>query len=191
MRIVILDNYDSFVYNLSQMLAEEGAETIVVRNDAIDISGIRRLQPDGLVISPGPGTPLKREDFGVCREAIVELSPKLPTLGVCLGHQGIAFSFGGKIGRAPIPVHGKCSQIEHDGSGLFEGLPQHFLAGRYHSLMVTEAPACMKVSATCDGLIMGLRHERYPIEGVQFHPESVLTPEGRTILRNFLRQARR
>jgi anthranilate synthase component 2 len=189
--VVILDNYDSFVYNLAQTIAEEGAETIVLRNDAIDVEGISHLQPDGLIISPGPGTPLRSEDFGICGAAVRELSPQLPTLGVCLGHQGIAHLFGGKVGRAPFPVHGKSSRIEHDGIGIFEGMPPHFLAGRYHSLVVTEAPSCMRVSATCDGLIMALRHKQYPIDGIQFHPESILTSEGRTLLRNFLRQMRR
>jgi anthranilate synthase component 2 len=191
MRVVILDNYDSFVYNLAQMLAEEGAEIIVVRNDAITVEGIRSLQPDALVISPGPGTPGRREDFGICGDALLELSPTLPTLGVCLGHQGIAHHFGGKVGRAPSPVHGKPSPIHHDGQGIFDGMPPSFLAGRYHSLTVTEMPACLEMTADCDGLVMGLRHRRYPIDGVQFHPESVLTPEGRTLLRNFLRQGRR
>ena len=191
MRVVILDNYDSFVYNLAQMLAEEGAETLVVRNDAIDVEGIRRLQPDALVISPGPGTPSRREDFGVCGDVLLELSPTLPTLGVCLGHQGIAHYYGGKVGRAPGPVHGKPSPIHHDGQGIFTGMPPSFQAGRYHSLTVTEVPSCLEVTADCDGLVMGLRHRRYPIDGVQFHPESVLTPEGRLLLRNFLSPERR
>ncbi|MEI6797092.1 MAG: aminodeoxychorismate/anthranilate synthase component II, partial [Methanomassiliicoccales archaeon] len=147
--------------------------------------------PDALVISPGPGTPSRREDFGVCGDVLLELSPTLPTLGVCLGHQGIAHYYGGKVGRAPGPVHGKPSPIHHDGQGIFTGMPPSFQAGRYHSLTVTEVPSCLEVTADCDGLVMGLRHRRYPIDGVQFHPESVLTPEGRLLLRNFLSPERR
>jgi len=188
-RIVVIDNYDSFVYNLVQYLGELGAEPVVVRNDDIDVDALLALAPAALLVSPGPGQP---RDAGISNEAIVTLgSSGLPVLGVCLGHQCIGEVFGGRIVRAPEIVHGKSSPISHDGLGVFEGLPEPLVATRYHSLVVEEAsvPDCLEVTArTPDGLVMGLRHRELPIEGVQFHPESVLTGEaGKQLLANFLR----
>jgi anthranilate synthase/aminodeoxychorismate synthase-like glutamine amidotransferase len=191
MRILLLDNYDSFVYNLKQYVGELGAEVTVVRNDAIDVDGIHRFDPDAIMISPGPGNPSIKRDFGVCSEALNSICLDVPTLGVCLGHQGIAHCFGGEVGRAPEPMHGKTSVIEHDGEGVFTGLEGPLSVGRYHSLVVKAVPECMKVTArTADGIIMGIRHRKHPIEGVQFHPESILTPQGKSILANFLAGAR-
>ena len=184
--LVVIDNYDSFVFNLVQALGSMGRQIRVFRNDAIDVAGIRALQPRGLVLSPGPGRP---EDAGVTIEAIRQLSLTVPTLGVCLGHQAIAASFGGSVVRAREPRHGKASTVEHDGRDLFAGLPARFLAGRYHSLVAERSslPPELKVTAwTDDGVVMGLRHTARPLFGVQFHPESVLTPEGQVLLRNFV-----
>ncbi len=192
MRVVIIDNYDSFVYNIYQMLGELGADAIVIRNDATDVEGLRALSPDAIVISPGPGHPSNERDFGVSAPAIRELSPELPTLGVCLGHQGLAHIYGGAVTSAPTLMHGKSSLVFHDGTGLYEGIPNPFQAGRYHSLIVEGVAHGLEVSArTRTGEIMGLRHRSLPIHGVQFHPESVLTPDGRVLLGNFLRMARR
>ncbi|MGD0817366.1 MAG: aminodeoxychorismate/anthranilate synthase component II [Methanomassiliicoccales archaeon] len=191
MRILMLDNYDSFVYNLKQYVGELGPEVTVVRNDAIDIQGIRRFDPDAIMISPGPGHPAVKRDFGVCAEALTEICPAVPTLGVCLGHQGIAHHFGGTVTRAAELMHGKTSVIEHDGEGVFAGLEGSMVVGRYHSLVVSDVPESLKVTArTADGTIMGIRHRRFPIEGVQFHPESILTPKGKDILANFIAGAR-
>ncbi|MFA5311770.1 MAG: aminodeoxychorismate/anthranilate synthase component II [Methanomassiliicoccales archaeon] len=191
MRLLLLDNYDSFVYNLKQALGELGMDCTVVRNDAMDLGGIRKLDPDAIVVSPGPGHPLNERDFGICRDVLLEMSPKVPTLGVCLGHQGIAALYGSKITRCDVPVHGKMSQIEHNGEGLFEGLESPMLVGRYHSLVVRELSPDLEATArTADGEIMAIRHRRYPIHGVQFHPESVLTPKGKDVLANFVRMAR-
>jgi len=189
MRLLLIDNYDSFVYNLSQHLSELGAEVRVVRNDAMDLRGLRRLDPDAIVISPGPGHPANPRDFGVCAEVLATMSRDIPTLGVCLGHQGIAQAYGGKVGLAGTVMHGKASPVHHDGRTIFEGLESPLLAGRYHSLIVdAHLPSELEVSATtAQGEVMGLRHRLYPIEGVQFHPESVLTPSGKGILANFLR----
>jgi anthranilate synthase component 2 len=163
----------------------------VRRNDALQLSDAKTLNCDAIVISPGPGHPQNERDFGICRQVIQEISPDVPTLGVCLGHQGIATSFGAKVVRAPLPVHGKSCLIEHDGTGLFAGLKNPMTVGRYHSLIATDLPSALKITAqTKDGLIMGIRHEKYPIEGVQFHPESVLTPQGIHLLNNFLDMAR-
>ncbi len=190
MKILILDNYDSFVYNLYQRLGELGADPVVVRNDAITLQGIQDLAPDAVVLSPGPGHPGNARDFGVCADVLREISPTTPTLGVCLGHQGIGEVFGGKVAHAARLLHGKTSRIRHDGRTIFEGIPNPFCGGRYHSLAIDAAsvPAELEVSATADdGEIMGVRHRRHPIEGVQFHPESILTPDGPAILRNFLK----
>ena len=192
MRLLILDNYDSFVYNLRQGFEELGAECVVARNDALSIEDVARIDPDGIVISPGPGVPSKRRDFGICGEVLTTLSPEIPTLGVCLGHQGIAHFYGGTVVRADRLVHGKTSLVDHDGCGLYEGLPDPFLAGRYHSFVVSpRLPSALKVTATtADGTVMGIRHRSFPIEGVQFHPESVLTPQGTRVLSNFMRGVR-
>ena len=182
--ILVLDNYDSFTYNLVQLLGSLGCEVQVHRNDRITIQEIERLRPSHLVISPGPGRP---EDAGLSVEAIRQL--KLPILGVCLGHQALAVAFGGEVVRAERQLHGKVSGVYHDGLHLFQGLSNPFEATRYHSLIVREEtlPAELRVTAwTDDGEIMGLRHTERPLEGVQFHPESILTGEGRRILRNFL-----
>jgi anthranilate synthase/aminodeoxychorismate synthase-like glutamine amidotransferase len=185
-RVLLVDNYDSFTYNLYQYLAELGARVDVLRNDAFEASDVERLAPNGLVLSPGPGTP---RQAGVCNQLVQQLGRALPILGVCLGLQCIAHSFGGEIVRAPELRHGKTSAVHHDGKGLFRTLPSPFQAVRYHSLIADQAslPSCLEVSATTsDGLIMGLRHKEYPIEGVQFHPESILTEGGKVLLRNFL-----
>jgi anthranilate synthase/aminodeoxychorismate synthase-like glutamine amidotransferase len=193
-KVLIIDNYDSFVYNLYQALGELGADPVVHRNDAITVKEARGLAPDAIVLSPGPGHPTKRRDFGVCGDLLHELAPTTPTLGVCLGHQGIATAYGGKVEHAARLLHGKTSKVRHDGRTLFEGLPNPIVAGRYHSLVIDRAslPANLEVSATADdGEIMAVRHRHYPIEGVQFHPESILTPEGPALLRNFLDGVRR
>jgi len=190
MNVLIIDNYDSFVYNLYQRLGELGANPTVVRNDAITVKEVLQLAPDAIVLSPGPGHPGNARDFGVCSELLREVSPRVPTLGVCLGHQGIGAVFGGTVTHAARLLHGKTSRIRHDGRTIFEGLPNPFVAGRYHSLAIERAslPAELEVSATAeDGEVMAVRHTRYPIEGVQFHPESILTPDGPALLRNFLR----
>ena len=187
-RILVLDNYDSFVYNLVQELGELGAAPVVFRNDAIDVQGIRAQHPDAVLISPGPGRP---EDGGVSVAAIRELAGEVPLLGVCLGHQCIGQVFGGEVVPAPHLMHGKTSEILHDGLGIFAGLPNPFVATRYHSLVIRpdSVPKELAVTATSsDGVIMGLRHRELPIEGVQFHPESVLTVSGPALLGNFLDQ---
>ena len=185
--ILVLDNYDSFTYNLVQYLGELGAQVEVVRNDATTVDAIEQSRPERIVISPGPGRP---EDAGLTMEVIRRLGAKTPILGVCLGHQAIGAVFGGAVVRAPVPMHGKTSTIEHDGRGVFRGVPSPFTASRYHSLVVAEAglPPSLEISAKTreDGIIMGLRHKEFPVHGVQFHPESILTGEGHHLLRNFL-----
>ena len=184
--LLVIDNYDSFTYNLVQYLGELGAEIRVVRNDAIALDEIAALRPDRIVISPGPGTP---DDAGISLDLIKRFHGTTPILGVCLGHQAIGQAFGGRVSRAKRQMHGKTSEISHDGRGVFQGLPPRFLATRYHSLAVLEEgfPADLEVSARADdGEIMGLRHRRFPVEGVQFHPESVLTDQGKALLKNFL-----
>jgi anthranilate synthase/aminodeoxychorismate synthase-like glutamine amidotransferase len=186
--LLMIDNYDSFTYNLVHLFAELGAEVVVHRNDAIDADEAERSAPSHLVISPGPGRP---GESGVTLDVIRRLGPHTPTLGVCLGHQAIVEAFGGEVGQARELVHGKASTIRHDGRGVFRGLPQDFEAGRYHSLAATRVPDTLEVSATgADGEVMGVRHRELPIEGVQFHPESVLTPLGPEIARNFLELTR-
>ena len=186
--LLLIDNYDSFTYNLAHLFGELGAEVVVRRNDAIDAGEAERLAPSHLVVSPGPGRPA---DAGVSVELVRRLGPKVPTLGVCLGHQVIVEAFGGEVGQAKRLVHGKPSEIEHDGRGLFEGLPERFEAGRYHSLAATTIPGELEVSATCsEGEVMAVRHRELPVDGVQFHPESVLTPVGPELARNFLERSR-
>jgi anthranilate synthase component 2 len=190
--LLMIDNYDSFTFNLVQYLGELGEDVRVARNDALSVEDIRKLAPERIVISPGPGTP---DEAGVTLETIVKLSGEIPILGVCLGHQSIGQAFGGRVIRAPQIMHGKTSPIHHAGKGVFAGLRNPFEATRYHSLVVEKSslPACLEVTAWTqnpDGSIdeiMGLRHRTLPIEGVQFHPESILTEHGRDLLRNFLR----
>ena len=185
--VVIVDNYDSFTYNLFQYLAEAGAKVDVYRHDQITVDGIRDLTPSHVVISPGPKTP---DEAGISLDVIREMAGEVPILGVCLGHQAIGQAFGGTVVRGAEPVHGKTSEIAHDGRTVFAGLPDPMTATRYHSLVVERAslPDVLEVSAWCDGdVIMGLRHKTLPVEGVQFHPESILTGEGRSLLGNFLR----
>ena len=185
--VLVLDNYDSFTYNLVQYLGELGATVTVVRNDAVSVESIAGLKADRIVISPGPGRP---EDAGVTMDVIRQLGQRTPIFGVCLGHQALGAAFGGSVVRATVPMHGKTSTIEHNGRGVFSGLTAPFLASRYHSLVVAEEglPSELEVTARTkeDGTIMGLRHRTWPVHGVQFHPESILTSEGRRILRNFL-----
>jgi anthranilate synthase/aminodeoxychorismate synthase-like glutamine amidotransferase len=185
--ILVLDNYDSFTYNLVQYLGEFGADIRVVRNDAASLEEIVKMKPERVVVSPGPGRP---EDAGVTMAVIRRLGKTTPILGVCLGHQAIGAAFGGEVVRAVVPMHGKTSTIEHNGRGVFSGINGPFLASRYHSLVVTEEslPAELEVTARTAGdrVVMGLRHRTWPVHGVQFHPESILTGEGRRILRNFI-----
>jgi anthranilate synthase component 2 len=188
MRLLLIDNYDSFTYNLYQYLCELGAEVIVRRNDALTADEAVAMDVDGIVISPGPGTPA---NAGVCDEVVERVGPGKPVLGVCLGMQCIAETYGGRIVRAPELRHGKTSPVRHTGQGVLAGLPNPFQAVRYHSLMAEREslPACLEVTAeTPDGTIMALRHREYPVEGVQFHPESILTEGGKDLLRNFLRR---
>ena len=185
--ILLLDNYDSFTFNLYQALSELGADVLVRRNDAVAVDDVERLVPtlDGIVISPGPCTP---SEAGISVTLVQRLAGAVPILGVCLGHQAIGEAFGGKIVRAPRIMHGKISMIAHDGAGVFAGLPNPFQATRYHSLIVERStlPPELEVTAEADGLVMGLRHRSLPVEGVQFHPESILTPTGNDLLANFL-----
>jgi anthranilate synthase component 2 len=185
MRVLVIDNYDSFTYNLVHLFEELGAEVVVRRNDAISPDEAEALAPDRLVVSPGPGRPA---DAGVSVELIQRLGPTTPTLGVCLGHQAIVEAFGGEIGQARALLHGKASVVRHDGRGVYAGLPDEIEAGRYHSLAAIRVPEALEVTATTgDGEVMGVRHREYPVEGVQFHPESVLTPLGPRLAENFLR----
>ena len=185
--VLVIDNYDSFTYNLVQYLGELGAEVQVMRNDVVSVADVTAAGPERIVISPGPGRP---EDAGVTMAVIKELGRTIPVLGVCLGHQAIGAVFGGSVVRAGVPMHGKTSTIEHDGRGVFSGISGPFPASRYHSLVVAEAdlPGDLEVSARTreDGIIMGLRHRTWPVHGVQFHPESILTGEGMKILENFI-----
>ena len=184
MRVLVVDNYDSFTYNLVHLLEELGATVVVRRNDEIDVDGAVRLGPERLVVSPGPGRPA---GAGSSIEFVRRIGPKAPTLGVCLGHQAIVEAFGGEIGQARALLHGKTSRLRHDGLGIFTGLDNSIEAGRYHSLAAVRVPAELEVTArTEDGEVMAVRHRKHPIEGVQFHPESVLTPDGPRMLANFL-----
>jgi anthranilate synthase/aminodeoxychorismate synthase-like glutamine amidotransferase len=184
--ILVIDNYDSFTYNLVQYLGELGAELEVIRNDAIDVEGVAAMRAERIVISPGPGTP---DQAGVSLDVIRRLGATTPILGVCLGHQAIGQAFGATVARAPAQMHGKTSKISHDGQGVFAGLGNPFVATRYHSLVVVRdtVPAELEITAEAeDGQIMGLRHRRFAVEGVQFHPESILTVEGKGLLANFI-----
>jgi len=187
--ILMIDNYDSFTYNLVQYLGELGAEVETVRNDTLSVADIESIAPDAIVMSPGPGTP---DDAGICLDVVSQLGPKMPLLGVCLGHQCIGQAYGGKVVRAGRIMHGKTSMIDHSGQGVFAGLPQPFEATRYHSLILENAsvPECLEITAWTEyeggREIMGLRHQSHPVEGVQFHPESILTRCGHDLLRNFL-----
>ena len=192
--LVVVDNYDSFTYNLveyfSEQTTEEGPLDITVLKNAASLADVEAVDPDALVISPGPGHPKNDRDVGVTSDVLRELSPSVPTLGVCLGLEAAVYEYGGGVGHAPEPIHGKAFPVDHDGEGVFAGLAQGFRAGRYHSLIATEVPDCFAVSATTDhdghDLVMGVRHREYPIECVQFHPESVLTAVGHDVIGNFL-----
>ena len=186
--VLFIDNYDSFTYNLVDYVSAH-AETAVLMNDA-DLAEVRAVDPDAIVISPGPGTPENERDVGVTNDVLAEISPDVPTLGVCLGLEAAVYVYGGEIGRAPEPIHGKAFAIDHDGEGVLSGLDQGFRAGRYHSLIAETVPDCFSVTATTDHagteLVMGVRHREHPIECVQFHPESVLTAVGHDVIRNFV-----
>jgi len=192
-RVLFVDNFDSFTYNLVEYVSEH-AQTEVVRNTA-SLETVREFDPDAVVISPGPGHPKNDRDVGVTDDVLREVSPEVPTLGVCLGLEAAVYAYGGAVGRAPEPIHGKAFAIDHDGEGVYAGLDQGFQGGRYHSLIATEVPDCFEVTATTDAetddgtveLVMGIRHREYPIECVQFHPESVLTAVGHDVIGNFLR----
>jgi anthranilate synthase/aminodeoxychorismate synthase-like glutamine amidotransferase len=189
--ILMIDNYDSFTFNIVQYLHQMGEEVVVYRNDKINIQEIIKLKPAAIFLSPGPCTPLQA---GITVDVVRELHTELPIMGICLGHQSIGYAFGAEIVRAGRIMHGKTSPVKHDNKTIFAGLPNPFVAGRYHSLLVARdsLPACLEISAqTEEGEIMGLRHKDYPVEGIQFHPESVLTPQGKRIIRNFLKYTRR
>jgi anthranilate synthase component II len=190
MKVLVIDNYDSFVYNLVQYIGEMGGDPVVYRNDKLTLQQAMELNPERIVISPGPGTPEDPHYFGVCSAVLKEMSSKIPTLGVCLGNQGIISVFGGKVVRANRLMHGKTSIIKHDGKGLFKGVKNPFTATRYHSLVGEKCsiPSCIEITAKSadDGEIMAVRHKEYPISGVQFHPESILCEDGKKIVKNFL-----
>ena len=202
MKVLVVDNYDSFTYNLVEYVSEtpvsdgdggvEPVDVTVLKNTA-SLDDIEAVGPDAILISPGPGHPKNSRDVGVTMDVLREVSPETPTLGVCLGLEAAAYEYGGHVGHAPAPIHGKAYAMDHDGEGVFDGVEQGFQAGRYHSLIATEIPDCFDVSATTDHegeeLVMGIRHREYPIECVQFHPESVLTAVGHDLIDNFLRQA--
>jgi len=194
MKFLIIDNYDSFVYNIAQYLGELGVESDVIRNDKITLDEIKQNNYDAIVISPGPGTPEEKKYFGICSDVITKLGPTTPILGVCLGHQGIIHAFGGKVTNAGCVRHGKTSPVNHTDSELFKGVSNPFKATRYHSLVgdKTIIPEILEVTATAadDGEIMAIRHKEYLIEGVQFHPESIMTEEGKKILANFIKQVK-
>jgi len=192
LRVLFVDNFDSFTYNLVEYVSEH-AETEVLRNTA-SLEDVRAVDPDAIIISPGPGHPKNTRDVGVTMDVLREISPEVPTLGVCLGLEAAVYEYGGTVGRAPEPIHGKAFPIDHDDQGVFAGLDQGFQGGRYHSLVATEVPDCFAVTATTEAetddgtveLVMGIRHREYPLEAVQFHPESVLTAVGHDVIRNFL-----
>lgn len=188
MKILVIDNYDSFTYNLVQLLGSFDCEIVVKRNDETYVNEINKINPDKILISPGPGKP---EDSKISLDAIKEFGKRIPVLGVCLGHQAIGICFGGKVIRAPKLMHGKTSRIKHNEKGIFRSIPQNFIATRYHSLIVDKKtlPECLEITANSeDGIIMGIRHKQYPIEGIQFHPESILTSEGKNLIKNWLEE---
>ncbi len=186
--VLVIDNYDSFVYNLVDVLANLGARSIVVRNDEITVRGVERMNPDRIIISPGPGSPLKPRDVGISIEVVRRLGWRIPILGVCLGHQVIGVAYGARVRRAKRIMHGKTDTIIHEGGKLYRGVPREFTAMRYHSLVIDDLPPVLRVEArsATDGEIMGVRHVEHPVHGVQFHPESIGTPHGPQILKNFL-----
>jgi len=196
LRLLVIDNFDSFTYNLVEYFSEQRVDgervEVLVRKNTATLESLRALEPDAIVISPGPGHPENDRDVGVTNNVLTSLSQSVPTLGVCLGLEAAVYAYGGTVGHAPEPIHGKAFSVDHDGRGVFAGLDQGFQAGRYHSLIATAVPACFEVSATTehDGteLVMGIRHREYPIEAVQFHPESVLTGVGHDIVRNFVEE---
>jgi len=192
LKVLIIDNYDSFVYNLAQYTGKLGAEPIVHRTNEITLSNVRKLKPDKIIISPGPGSPNDPKYFGISGEVLRQVSRETPTLGVCLGNQGIAWAFGGRVVPAKRLMHGKTSLIKHEQDGIFENVPNPLQATRYHSLVCDKKslPKCLEITAESldDHEIMGLRHREYPIYGIQFHPESILTPDGITIMRNFIEE---
>jgi anthranilate synthase component 2 len=187
--VLVVDNYDSFTYNLVEYVSQHGIDVEVLKNTAT-LDAVRAVDPEGIVISPGPGHPKHDRDVGVTMAVLREVSPEVPTLGVCLGLEAAVYEYGGEVGRAPRPIHGKAFPVDHDGQGVYRGLEQGFQAGRYHSLVATRVPDCFDVTATTDDegaeLVMGIRHESYPLEAVQFHPESVLTGVGHDVVDNFL-----
>ena len=189
-RVLVIDNYDSFTYNLVEYVSQQPGTETEVRKNTASLEEIRAVDPDGIIVSPGPGHPENDRDVGVSLDVLREVSPEVPTLGVCLGLEAAVYAYGGSVGRAPDPVHGKAWAVDHDGEGVYAGLEQGFRAGRYHSLVATEVPDCFAVTATADHdgteLVMGVRHREYPIECVQFHPESVLTAVGHDVIENFL-----
>lgn len=191
MKVLVIDNYDSFVYNLVQYIGEFEVEVTVSRNDQVTIEQVKELEPDRIVISPGPGTPEETRYFGVCSEILHQISCEIPTLGVCLGHQGIIHTFGGKITSAKKLMHGKTSLIKHDEKGIFKNVKNPFTATRYHSLVGDKdsIPSCLEITAESldDREIMGIRHVTYPIQGIQFHPESILSEDGKLLIKNFLK----
>ena len=195
MKFLIIDNYDSFVYNIAQILGELGVESDVIRNDQITLENIKEKNYDAIIISPGPGTPENEKYFGICNKVITEMGPKTPLLGVCLGHQGIIHCFGGKVVNAGHVRHGKTSPIKHYEDSMFNGVSNPFKATRYHSLVgdKTIIPDSLTVTAVAedDGEVMGVKHKEYPIEGVQFHPESIMTPQGKKILENFVNMVKK
>ena len=189
--ILIIDNFDSFTYNLVEYVSQHEGTTVEVFKNTADLEDIRAVEPDGIIISPGPGHPKNDRDVGVTMDVLRELSPEIPTLGVCLGLEAAVYEYGGTVDRAPEPIHGKAFPVIHDGGGVYRGLDPEFQGGRYHSLVALDVPDCFVVTATTDHggeeLVMGIRHREYPIECVQFHPESVLTAVGHDIVENFLR----
>jgi anthranilate synthase component 2 len=190
MKVLVIDNYDSFVYNLVQYVGELGANPVVFRNDKASLIQVKKQFPDRIIISPGPGSPDDKRYFGICSDIIREMGPRTPLLGVCLGHQGIIHTFGGEIKRAMKQMHGKTSLVRHDGRGIFRGVKNPVIGARYHSLVGAREsiPTCLEVSAESldDNEVMAVRHVNYPIHGIQFHPESILTGDGKSILKNFL-----
>ncbi|MFP4174407.1 MAG: anthranilate synthase component II [Halobacteriales archaeon] len=186
--VLFVDNFDSFTWNLVDYTSVEGVET-VVENNRVTLERVDEIAPDGIVVSPGPGHPANERDIGNVLDILHEFDDT-PTLGVCLGHQAMAQAYGGEVGHAPEPVHGKTARLEHDGEGIYADLPQDFPVGRYHSLCVTDVPDEFRVTARGGGIVMGIRHDEKPLEGVQFHPESVLTAHGHEMMENFLRRVR-